>query len=169
LALAGVVIAILLQREELALQREELAATRVELSRAAEAQEQSREALQQTIYANSFKSAFDILQDPRVLDARKRLFDAARAYPFEQWTTVDLEAAEIVSNAYNVVGLMVRHGLLPAAYIAEYGAWGESLMECWTILQPFAVDIRQRRGSDDYLRNFEYLAEAAMSMNVKEQ
>jgi hypothetical protein len=41
LALAGVVVAILLQRQELSLQRQELALTRAELQRAADAQEQS--------------------------------------------------------------------------------------------------------------------------------
>lgn len=45
LALAGVVLAILMQREELQLQRDELRETRAELSRTAQAQEQSRDAL----------------------------------------------------------------------------------------------------------------------------
>jgi hypothetical protein len=40
-AFAGVIVAILLQREELMLQREELSLTRAELRRTAEAQEQS--------------------------------------------------------------------------------------------------------------------------------
>jgi hypothetical protein len=42
LAFAGVIVAILLQREELELQRHEIAANRVELARAATAQEESR-------------------------------------------------------------------------------------------------------------------------------
>lgn len=46
LALAGVVIAIFLQRQELQLQREELAATRAELSRQATAAENSEKALE---------------------------------------------------------------------------------------------------------------------------
>ena len=45
LALAGVVIAIFMQREELSLQREELKLTREEMKRQAEAQERSSEAL----------------------------------------------------------------------------------------------------------------------------
>lgn len=45
LAFAGVIYAILLQREDLALQREELRLTREELHRSAEAQEKSEKAL----------------------------------------------------------------------------------------------------------------------------
>ena len=44
LALAGVVVAVLMQKEELELQREELKATREELRRTAEAQEAAAEA-----------------------------------------------------------------------------------------------------------------------------
>ena len=49
LALAGVVVAVLMQREELELQREELVATREELRRSAEAQAASSEALTKQI------------------------------------------------------------------------------------------------------------------------
>lgn len=45
LALAGVVVAILLQRDELQLQRRELEETRAEMARGAAAQEQARDAL----------------------------------------------------------------------------------------------------------------------------
>lgn len=45
LALAGVVVAVLMQRDELELQREELVATREELKRSAEAQTASSQAL----------------------------------------------------------------------------------------------------------------------------
>lgn len=45
LALAGVVVAVLMQKEELELQREELAATREELKRSTEAQTASSQAL----------------------------------------------------------------------------------------------------------------------------
>jgi hypothetical protein len=54
-AFAGVLIAILLQRDELALQREELKMTRQELRRSAEAQEKSEEALRRQ--ATSLKVA----------------------------------------------------------------------------------------------------------------
>ena len=50
LALAGVILAIFLQKQELELQRHELELTRQELARTAEAQEQSREALRTQAY-----------------------------------------------------------------------------------------------------------------------
>ena len=49
LAFAGVVFAILLQRQELELQRQELEATREQLARSAEAQEKSEQALSQQV------------------------------------------------------------------------------------------------------------------------
>ncbi|MBE0599481.1 MAG: hypothetical protein IH614_19755 [Desulfuromonadales bacterium] len=55
LAFAGVVLAIVLQRQELSLQREELKMTREELKRSAEAQEKSEEALRKQ--AASLKTA----------------------------------------------------------------------------------------------------------------
>lgn len=51
LAFAGVIYAILLQRQELKLQRDELEATREELSRSAAAQEQSQAALKEQVLA----------------------------------------------------------------------------------------------------------------------
>lgn len=61
LAFAGVIVAIFLQREELELQRHEIVANRAELARAATAQEESREALRKTVYAQVFKTAMDTL------------------------------------------------------------------------------------------------------------
>lgn len=55
LAFAGVIVAILLQKEELGLQREELKMTREELKRSAEAQEKSEESLRKQ--AESLKVA----------------------------------------------------------------------------------------------------------------
>jgi len=50
LALAGIILAIFLQKQELELQRKELELTRQELARTAKAQEQSREALRTQAY-----------------------------------------------------------------------------------------------------------------------
>ena len=61
LALAGVVYAIILQRNELALQREELSATRAELERSASAQEQSEAALRQQVEAQNLAASLTAL------------------------------------------------------------------------------------------------------------
>jgi hypothetical protein len=53
LAFAGVIIAILMQRQELKLQREELEATREELRRAAEAHEESRDLQRRRLYEDA--------------------------------------------------------------------------------------------------------------------
>lgn len=74
LAFAGVIYAILLQREDLALQREELKLTRQELRRSAEAQEKSERALsaQASASTQSAKlSAINYLLDHYESELRK--------------------------------------------------------------------------------------------------
>ena len=65
LAFAGLIIAILLQRQELQLQREELAETRKEIRRSAEAQEQLVRAQQQAALMNARATLSGRYIDPR--------------------------------------------------------------------------------------------------------
>ena len=119
LAFAGVIVAILLQREELELQRHEITANRVELSRAATAQEESREALRKTVYAQAFKTAMDVLQAPEVRQARGVVLYELKNKPLHEWTHQQVRAAEVVCHTYDSVAIMVRHEMIPVAYIAD--------------------------------------------------
>ena len=70
LAFAGVIYAILLQRQELRLQREELELTRNELAKSAEAQQSSSEALRQQLdlmQASASREEARLLADSRVI------------------------------------------------------------------------------------------------------
>ena len=131
LAFAGVIIAILLQSEELELQRHEIAANRAELARAATAQEESREALQKTIYAQAFKTATDILQAETVRQTRRVVLSELPDKPLSAWTDAQRSAAAAVCHTYVSVGIMVRHDMLPVNYIAD--SWGDSLRRTWGI------------------------------------
>jgi hypothetical protein len=84
LAFVGIIVAIFQQREELALQRKELADTREELKRAATAQEEARQALNKTIYAQTFKVALDVLDSPETRDARSYMLAFKRGQPDAQ-------------------------------------------------------------------------------------
>lgn len=164
LAFAGVIVAILLQREELELQRHEITANRLELARSATAQEESREALRKTVYANTFKAARDILQEETVRKARGLVIQELQGKLVDQWNAQERDAAEIVCHTYDTVGIMVRHDMLPAAYIID--SWGHSLIETWKILKPLAEKYREERCTPDFYDDYEYLAEQA---NAKAQ
>lgn len=152
LAFAGVIVAILLQREELELQRHELA-------RAATAQEESREALRKTIYAQAYKTAMDILQAEAVRQARGVVLSELRDELFNNWTDSQRRAAETVCHTYDSVGIMVRHDMLPVEHIAD--SWGDSLRRTWKILKPLVEKYRLERDSKEYWDDYEYLAQEA--------
>jgi hypothetical protein len=166
LAFTGVIVAILLQREELELQRQELAANRAELARTATAQEESREALRKTVYAQAFKSAMDILQAEGVRQARGVVFSQLKTKPIGEWTPDERRAAEHVCHTYDSVGIMVRNGMLPVEYIAD--SWGDSLRRTWHILRPLAQKYREERRSFEYWDDYEYLAHEALRFQKKD-
>jgi hypothetical protein len=160
LAFAGVIVAILLQREELELQRHEIAANRVELARAATAQEESREALRKTIYAQAYKTAMDILQADAVRQARGVVLSELRDELFDNWTYSQRHAAETVCHTYDSVGTMVRHDMLPVEYIAD--SWGDSLRRTRKIVKPLVEKYRLERDAKEYWDDYEYLAQEAL-------
>lgn len=157
LAFAGVIVAIILQHEELELQRHEIAANRIELARTATAQEESREALRKTIEAQTFRTAMDLLQAENVRQARYIVLSRLRAVPIELWKEADRSAAETVCHTYNSVGLMVRYKMIPLEYIVD--SWGSSIRRTWKVVKPLVKRYRQRRQSGDHWVDYEYLAQ----------
>ena len=118
LAFAGVVFAILLQRQELALQRQELKDTRAEMKRTADAQEAAHQALNKTIWAQSFKVAVDIVEEENVVQSRGYLVNAREQFQFSraEWTSYQETVSEAVTRSFETVGTMIRRGLLPLEY-----------------------------------------------------
>lgn len=155
LAFAGVIVAILLQREELKLQREELAANRAELQRAATAQEKSREALRKTIYAQAYMNAVAILQADEVRTARRYVFTHLRKAPMP-WVDSQIRDAEIVCHTYANVGNMVRQQMLPLEYLA---AWAEPAKKAWEVLEPLVQKYRIERPGENTWVDFEFLVD----------
>lgn len=167
LAFAGVIVAILLQREELALQRHEIAANRAELARPATAQEESREALRRTMHAQAFKTAADILQPEAVRSARRLVLSKLHGTLLEDWSAEERQAAEIVCHTYDSVGIMVQHGMLPVDYIVD--SWGDSIRRTWDIVQPLVVEYRIARESPEIWDDYEYLSREANARRVSSQ
>jgi hypothetical protein len=170
LAFAGVVVAILLQRQELSLQRQELTLTRQELERSASAQEKSHNALQATMHAQTFKVALDFLDSGHSLDA-KRFINQERGRmthdPPVLWTVHTLESAETVVRSYESVGALIARQLIPADYLTSTRS--VSIVDYWEFLKPFVFHIRQSRGDIYFGRDFEMLAGLAADYLKKER
>jgi hypothetical protein len=72
-ALLGVVVAILLQREELQLQRQEPSETRAELAKSAAAQEELTRLQFAAMHAETLALAISVLEADNVVSARRKL------------------------------------------------------------------------------------------------
>lgn len=167
LAFAGVVIAILLQREELALQREELRLTRGEMKKAADAQNEAQLALNKSIYAQSLRVALDILEDPSVVEARGMLINYARDLkgPRERWTDNAINSAQKVARTFDSVGIMIRKGLLPEDYLID--TWSPLIVRNWDILEDYLKILRVERQDPFMGKDFESLFHSAKSFLEK--
>jgi hypothetical protein len=161
LAFTGVIMAILLQREELGLQREELRLSRTELQKSVAAQEETQKALNRTLHAQTFKIAVEFLESERVVAARRELH-LRRDLPFDQWKNDEAHRlrVETVLRAYNLAGALVTHGSMPMEYMLN--TYGPSIVRFWTILKPFVDQQRaERKNEPRYVHDFEALYEAA--------
>jgi hypothetical protein len=162
LAFAGVIIAILLQRRELELQRRELRYTRTEMKASVAAQDGSQRALNKTIYANSFKVALDILDEPTVIASRRYVYERRKSLESgkkELWGGELSGHADLVIRTFEAVGTMIRNGLLPQSYILD--SWSVAIVRCWTILQDYLAFRREERQDPFIGKDFEELAAAA--------
>lgn len=164
-AMLGVVAAIFLQKRELQLQRQELEETRRELARSAHAQEESHRVLRDTLHAQTFGVAVGILQSEATRQARRKVLDRYANENFKSVSSLPQEAreaAEIVCHTYDSVGLMVRHGLIPANHIAF--PYSDSLRKCWRILEPLVAEYRRGRGAPTLWLGFQELAQQAQEL-----
>ncbi|MEH2623879.1 hypothetical protein V1292_001934 [Bradyrhizobium sp. AZCC 1719] len=156
LAFAGVIFAILLQRQELALQRQELRDTRAEMKRTADAQDAAQQALNKTIWAQSFKVAVDIVDNVDIV--RDREFIAQQSVAFQaprwQWTQQQLDTSERVTRSFETVGTMIRRGLLPLEY---FDGWCIAITRSWDILESGIRKQREERNDNFIGRDFEWL------------
>lgn len=168
LAFVGVIVAILLQKQELGLQRQELRDTRQEMQysreemkRTADAQEAAKEALNKTIWAQSWKVAHDLLEDPQVIGCRNNILanrerlESGRGLWGGQFTGT----VNAVGRSYDAVGTMIRKGLLPEHYIIE--SYSVPIARYWGLLERFVEEMRKDENDPFIWQDFEALAAAA--------
>lgn len=160
LAFGGVIIAILLQRKELALQRRELMLTREEIKRSASAQEAAHDALQSTMHAQTFRVALDILDSAESVEARRQFVRAWLAglqdHDVERWGTDHQNYAETIIRGYESVGTLIFRGLIPAEFVLSTRSIG--IAQYWSFLEAYVVHVRGLRLDPYFGADFEKLA-----------
>jgi hypothetical protein len=157
-AFAGVIVAILLQREELALQRQELRHTRAEMKRTADAQELAQKALNETLWAQNFKVVLDIIEAPTVVRARGVLYRRRAEFRKErrEWAQEMLDSSETVARSFEGAATIIKNKLLPIGYMSP---WTKPACRCWDIIGPNLLKLRQERNDPFLARDFEWFAQ----------
>lgn len=123
------------------------------------AHEQLKE-LTKATHAQSFFSAADRLQKEQLRSDRNRLFklrDDEKG--LDQWDQEAKDAVGRVCHNYDVVGIMVRNGMLPKEIIID--SWGNSLFESWAAAELFVKDLRDNQRGRNFWDDFEWLANKA--------
>lgn len=87
----------------------------------------------------------------------------ARYEQYEQWTTEEIEAAEITCATYDVAGIMLSQELVDEDLLKR---WHDSIVKCWNAAQPMIEAYRKERG-DDYYKGFKDLFEFATRYDVQ--
>lgn len=116
LAFAGVIITMLMQREELKLQRQELAETRRELKRSADAQTKSEEALRNQILTMQTASKIETYLALSKTDAMK----IARDHDIFKFQEIDSRKASFYTNKFIPERLRELIYLIDQERIEEY-------------------------------------------------
>jgi hypothetical protein len=79
--------------------------------------------------------------------------------PIASWTKDDRGAASRVYSTYDVAGILIRRGLVPKDLFVNN--WGESIVRCYEVLEPFLQELHAEARRAQYGRHFEWLREQA--------
>jgi len=116
--------------------------------------------MRRATYAAAFKAVYEILQTDDLRAARRTVMVSLAGKPFESWTDEEKLIADKVCASYDVVAIMVRHGMVPADVVAEN--WGDSLRRTWRVVSPFINANRVQRNSRGLWDDYEWLAGQAI-------
>ncbi len=116
------------------------------------------------MWSQTFLGLVDRLQDEELRKDRGIVFEAAEKQ-VDEWTDEEVAAAERVCYNYDLVGIMVRHKLLPTETIVD--SWEDSLRRLWPICEPLVYKYRIIRGAPEFWDDFQWLAEEARKFDVK--
>ena len=117
--------------------------------------------MRRTTHAQAFAVAVGILQDEKAREARKVVFALHSRQTRSRWTKREKAAVEVVCYTYDLVGQMVRHGMLPKRIIIE--SWGPSLRNSWPVLSRLITEYRGRFAAPEYWDDCEWFAAQAQT------
>lgn len=154
LALAGIIYAMILQREELALQRCDTRRNTEELRRAAEAEEKAATALAaqaealRKSYAEAEKARtasvfFELFQ---ILNAPRPKWHELYQIPSDhtRWTHLQRDLADHVGTELQRVSYVCLSGFIDPNYLME--GYAKVFVNCWQKLKPFVHAYRLSSG-----------------------
>jgi hypothetical protein len=111
--------------------------------------------LRRATHAQAYATAVRWLQSEKTRTARRTLFSLKEKI-LAQWTDEERSACERVCQTYDLVAIMIRHGMLPKEILVEN--WGQSLVNSWRAARLFVVQLRNEYGSPHRWDDFEWLA-----------
>jgi uncharacterized membrane protein len=163
LALLALLLTIVMQSYELRLTRQEMELSRVaqqktEVALADQAntlREQLAEA-RRSANTEAFLRAVDRLQEENVRRAREVIFRLSidDRKPFEEWTDQEKKTAEVACQSFDVVGMMIRGGMVTPDLILR--SWHTTIKKSWRGTLPL-VGARREKDGENFWGDYEWL------------
>ena len=117
------------------------------------------------VSAQNLFSLVNYLQEPDARDSRAWVLQKLRGKDFHSWSEEDRAHASRVCSKYDMVGILVRQGIVPIEPVI--GSWGPSIRKCHSILDPFISAMRVRNGPA-YWDDFDWLHLKAVNCSAAE-
>ena len=165
LSLLALLFTIILQSLELRLTREEMERARI-------AQEESKTALvdqantlrqqleeaKRKANTETFLSAVDRMQKEEVRKSRGTIFRLSidEKKPFQEWTTPEKKEAEIACQSFDVIGMMVRDGMVPPETLLK--EWCGTIQKTWRGTTDL-VNFRREKDGENFWGAYQWLYE----------
>ncbi|MCK6438238.1 DUF4760 domain-containing protein [Rivihabitans pingtungensis] len=112
-------------------------------------------------WAQAFQGCLNLLQDPKVIQARAAVFEIGdKGTPLHSLSLEDLENIDLVCRTYDAVGMMAKWGMIPAEIVAD--SWCDSIRRLWPICEPRVKAHRSRRKANEFWDDFEWLYNQAV-------
>ena len=130
-------------------------------SQAREMRLQSRLLTKSVEGSNLLRLIVDVLDDDARHSARKRMMVLwTEGVPLERWTEADRRDGERVVRTFDLMGMMVRRGLLDHDLVVQ--TWGIRIMQMHSAVYSLLAELRERNGPT-YMSHFDWLEREARS------
>ena len=163
-AMAGVVLALVMQRHELSLQREELSLTRqeleaqrLELAKQVDALNAQLSAAREATRAHHFITLHQFFLSPEFRHARGVLIKL-HGEPLSKWGDGARQEAEKACASWNYVALLVKEGIIPREVIADATY---SITKCHEAARELLAEVRRERDPN----HWRYFSDLAASLS----